>query len=946
MRAKLCKLGLCLLFLLVSSTAAGQAPANDAFAGRIAISGASGQTQGSNIRATREPGEPYSGYDSPGNSVWWSWTAPFSGQVTFGTVGSDFDTIILIYTGGTLRELELIADNDESGPRHTSRAQFEAAAGVAYQIAVIGYSGDDNPYDWSGSIVLNWTNAVPVNDHFADRLKITGEQGQTTGNNINATGNPDEDPEGFTDGSVWWSWTAPKSAITTIDTIGSDFDTILGIFVQAPEGGLQEIAIDDDGGPVLTSRAEFQAEAGTNYLIVIRGYAAIGRIQLNWFNGVPANDDFGKRRTLTGISGSNLAYNVNASKEPGEPAHAGYNGGASIWWTWTATRTGLATFETESQYIDPVLAIYTGNALDALTEIASDDDSGSLPYNSRVTFQALQGTRYQIAADSINPYATNYITLKWSNAAPSNDHFANRKTISGLSGSTTGTNVNATREEGEPAHAGEESDPSVWWVWKAPANGKFFFDTLGSDFDTVLGVYSGSPVSALSEVGSNDDFGDGYQSRVGFVAKKDVNYKIAVSGYAGEVGHITLNWRRAVSPPNDDFADRIYLIGGSGETTGTNVDAMREVGEPETYDNGSTVWWVWKATETGRVTFDSANSEYETTLKPFTGSPVSALNPVLDEYGNEVGPGSRITFNAQKDVHYKIVADTWENEGAIALRWSNAVPANDQFANAILLGTRSGQIEGTTLNAGIESAEPIYNEDASVWWRWKAPEDGKFYISANYEAAYGNLCVYSGRTLSELSVVELDAGESPWCSISVQKDMEYFIATSNYSYESGPFVLHWTCEVPPNDPFEQAIALSGASGSVSGMNINAGFEAGEPEHDDYYAPAASVWWTWRAPGRGQAEFATMGSDFDTELAIYTGANVSGLTKIVSNDDGYDENGDWLLTSRVTFDTQPGMEYKIAVDGNVGDMGTIVLTWNYWGTHEESAVKPADWSLYE
>src|SRR6266404_5341583 len=93
--------------------------------------------------------------------------------------------------------------------------------------------------------------------------------------------------------------------------------------------------------------------------------------------------------------------------------------------------------------------------------------------------------------------------------APANDNFTNAQVVSGCSGSATGTNIAATKEAGEPVHiaASPGSARSVWYQWKAPSTGSATIDTHGSDFDTVLAVYTGSSVSGLTLVtnGSNDD---------------------------------------------------------------------------------------------------------------------------------------------------------------------------------------------------------------------------------------------------------------------------------------------------------------------------------------------------------------------------------------------------------------------------------------------------------
>jgi len=65
---------------------------------------------------------------------------------------------------------------------------------------------------------------------------------------------------------------------------------------------------------------------------------------------------------------------------------------------------------------------------------------------------------------------------------PANDNFAQAPTLSGTNLTTTGYNVNATAEAGEPNPTQQAAGQSVWWTWTAPANGAVTLDTLGSSF--------------------------------------------------------------------------------------------------------------------------------------------------------------------------------------------------------------------------------------------------------------------------------------------------------------------------------------------------------------------------------------------------------------------------------------------------------------------------------
>ncbi|MFO8191943.1 MAG: matrixin family metalloprotease, partial [Bacillota bacterium] len=131
---------------------------------------------------------------------------------------------------------------------------------------------------------------------------------------------------------------------------------------------------------------------------------------------------------------------------------------------------------------------------------------------------------------------------------PVNDNFADRLILETSSGQTTGTNINASTETGEPDHAGTTGGTSVWWEWTPPANGQVEFNTFGSSFDTLLAIYTGSSLTNLQSIASNDDYGGTYQSKVDFNAMAGTAYKIAVDGWRTSTGDIVLSWQFTPDP--------------------------------------------------------------------------------------------------------------------------------------------------------------------------------------------------------------------------------------------------------------------------------------------------------------------------------------------------------------------------------------------------------------
>lgn len=121
----------------------------------------------------------------------------------------------------------------------------------------------------------------------------------------------------------------------------------------------------------------------------------------------------------------------------------------------------------------------------------------------------------------------------------------------------------------------------------------------------------------------------------------------------------------------------------------------------------------------------------------------------------------------------------------------------------------------------------------------------------------------------------------------------------------------------PNDAFASAIAIAQESAVVTGTNVDATVEPGEPLHTIDEAAQQSVWWSWTAPASTDVQIDACGSDFQAAVAVYTGQAVDGLTPM--SDDP--PSG----VCRVIVAVEAGVTYRIAVDGNLGDSGNIELS---------------------
>jgi hypothetical protein len=132
------------------------------------------------------------------------------------------------------------------------------------------------------------------------------------------------------------------------------------------------------------------------------------------------------------------------------------------------------------------------------------------------------------------------------------------------------------------------------------------------------------------------------------------------------------------------------------------------------------------------------------------------------------------------------------------------------------------------------------------------------------------------------------------------------------------------------DGLIDSLDLLQTSGTIRSYNTGAVKQPGTPDIIPGDPGGSEVWFQWRVPllqSSGIVTFSTLGSDFDTTMAAYTGSEPNNLTPVPTaiNDD--DAGG--YLNSQVTFYAVAGTTYTIAVDGFYGAQGNVVLGWNLY-----------------
>ncbi|HYX86821.1 MAG TPA: Calx-beta domain-containing protein, partial [Gaiellales bacterium] len=223
-------------------------PPNDAFAAAQELPGVTGaRTADTNAGATKEGGEPSHAANAGGASVWYSWTAPATGTVTFTTATSDFDTLLAAYTGSAVGALTPVAGNDDQTANVvlTSQIQFTVVAGTTYRLAVDGYN--NGAAAATGTVKLAWNEVVtppppppPPTLAIANASAPEGNSG-TTALSFPVTLSP-------ASGSAVTVHYA-TSDVTAI--AGSDYDTTSGTLVFDPGQTSKTISVTVHGDTAL-----------------------------------------------------------------------------------------------------------------------------------------------------------------------------------------------------------------------------------------------------------------------------------------------------------------------------------------------------------------------------------------------------------------------------------------------------------------------------------------------------------------------------------------------------------------------------------------------------------------------------------------------------------------------------------------------------------------------
>ena len=836
--------------------------ATDLFASRPAIAGANGFGRTTNSVATKEAGEPDHAGVPGGASVWLQWTAPSSGIVMFDTRGSAFDTLLAVYTGGTLATLTPVAGDDDRGSFLNSKVTFNATVGTTYNIAVDGFYGD------KGNIVLNWS-LITTPDLLA---VITGQpQSATVGDN------------------------APLTLAVTVAAGGPT--PIYQWFFN----GLQ---MNGETNATLTIPGVTSAEVG-GYVVRIltvgqsirTNFSATARVQINAQDGgvnysSAAKDKFHAAMSpgngLGGYVGSQVFNTFNATRELGEPNHAGEPGGASYWFSYRAPASGTLSVSTPGMLFNHVVAIYTGTGSNfaTLTLVTNHFVNFLISGSTALDLAVSNGVTYRIAVDGQDG-ASGVVVLNYQ----LDTGFATPPVIT-----TQPSDLNVSAGDTVTICASVSGSPPLFFQWQF--NGANLPDatngclTIPSVDATNAGSYSYVVYNSAGSVSST-------------------SFALIITN----VTALTFS---------DSFLNRTKISAASGVRRSDNFTATRELFEPLNHGGkpgNASVWLEWTAPDSGIVTFDTRGSGFDTTMSIYTNNTtnINTLGLLLD--GDDDSGGflaSSITFNATEGVKYHIAIDGFYGaRGYLTLRWLQE--ATSDLVPEILMQPRSVTVPpGTsvTLTVLVDASNPNIQ---SIEYQWQ--RDG-----VNIPGAVNSVLTISSATPPAgnftVKITQTVFGSNnPRTITSATAQVQVNTRDGGFDPDSNA-QSKFRDASDPGTGLNVGAPAAGYSGSQLFSTVGAVKEPGEPNHCSEPG-GASYWYSYQPPANGTLTVDATSPTFNNVLAIYTGTptNFMSLVSVAcsSTNAGTGKETAVFAVTNATI-------YYIVTDGVGGASGSVTLAY--------------------
>ena len=446
-------------------------------------------------------------------------------------------------------------------------------------------------------------------------------------------------------------------------------------------------------------------------------------------------------------------------------------------------------------------------------------------------------------------------------------------------------------------------------------------DGLGIEFENHKSI-------ALGEIGQGEE--QHVLVRLASLSKEPIRIFFTATAWNAAAGDTSIVFKESDTdidssnepqpPLNTSFESATELDEPMGSLEIDTLLATSESGEPLQQSRGHrpsrSLWFEWTAEASGLATFLAAPRgpvPYWYLLESLPSVDVFQLtdNCCGIARGKHVGSAEwSVQFFAEQGYEYRVRVSNAHKSIPMTLNWhSGDRPPNDDFGDAITLAGESGEVAGHNLGATIEPQETYGQLAASVWYRWTAPEDGRWEFQVP-NARVIHLLIFSGESVGDLRMVSGIARSGEPVSVVAKEGETYHIMVASPNAYSGGWQfdeLTWEKSDDTStgeDFFSGGNPLSSVESGIATISTWNGFGV-EPD-EPASTGVQTAWWKWKAPSDGKYTWYWRSSDY--HVSVYSGDSLEELQE-VSLDVNASGNREFV------FEAEQDEEYAIAVGRN-------------------------------
>lgn len=579
---------------------------------------------------------------------------------------------------------------------------------------------------------------------------------------------------------------------------------------------------------------------------------------------------------------------VNQDNEFGGTCGGG--GAPDMAFTMMVPEDGFYVFDTVGSSFDTVLYVLDGDCTG--TELGCNDDTTGAQSEVGVVLAAGQVVTVVVDAFGITGGAFNLNVAFFAGTCPDGD-IGNAVPQTSMGDSTMADNTLFGSCGGNLAN-------DDTFTFTAPQDGIYTFDTIGSDYDTVL--YVREDCGGM-ELGCNDDIsGTETASQVNLTLSADDQVVVIVDGNS-EDGNYTLNVDIDSCPdealpqtvPNTVMGSTSFDVNSSNPSCG--------------FSNANDYAYTFIAPSAGSYIFDTFGSALDTVLHVTDGASCDgAMNIACND--DTGGNQSQVVVNLAQDQEITVIVDGFSgNSGDFQLNVSqlggdcpnadlgNTIPATAMGDTSMSDDTVAASCGG--LGAGDET------------YTFTAPQDGLYFIDTAGSAYTPQISVFDS---ADCSGTELACGNDGVGVGLVQDQQVSIVIGGETGVEEGVFTFTVDLDPCPDGDLGSTVPQT-VNDTTTGLSNSLQPSCGSSN------PSEDFGYTFTAPADGSYTFDTNGTGHDTVLHITDGA-VCGGPELDCDDDG-----GLGLQSEITLNLTMGQQVVVMVDGYSGADGPFTLNVN-------------------